>query len=665
MAKVCIFLSSLCLYPVSRALINPIQVVCQTPIRPIWRRRGADPVLLGRSALRFVTTPWRRGNTGGASAPHAAVLALVLAVAGAHAQDLAPPAPDAVYRTFDAVETWVRSGDVPGGLPEGAGLPSVQAASVAVSLDGRRLARHSAASLDADPEVIRRAALGAVRHMDPTLTVADRARVLVSVELAGALVPYHADSVQDLALGLSPGLEGVAIEHNGRVEAAFPGAMLSRGIGAAISAVGLVNALGTDAQDALATPKQLRERGYTIYRFKSVHLGQPSAGAGAVFIHRGGRAIDGDEINARTIAAMGDAMAEYLMNLRWPGVEAYGLLGAQDPTTGRYDPPFANPVEQAVAALALLRYADVRDPDPRSSAARLAAVGVLEKLGDVEEDELKPWNTPHNAAAVVLALAELGADGVSQSPKLVELLDQCRATLNSSYDPASGYADGLPQPAWGLIAGALVADHARLGSGAFNADELDRAVRLVYRDTGPSYLVGQMPWLGWAELELEGITGRRTPAAPALRAMRRLTWDHQLRTDDLAHEDRDLAGGVVFTSAASPLPTWNLTRPLAFIATMVGEEAFTRGSPVSGEVPGELVRLLASLRFVRQLMADDSNAHMFARPGRSVGGVRAALWDQTITPEATAMGLLTVCETLESMEAVAERMPGAADASGG
>ncbi|MEQ8769564.1 MAG: hypothetical protein RIB60_03535 [Phycisphaerales bacterium] len=576
---------------------------------------------------------------------------------GAHAQDLAPPGPSAAYRTFDAVAGCVRDADVPGDAP--ADLPAVQAASVSLMLDGKRLGRSTIATLDASPDVIRRAAASAVRSLDPSLSPDQRARVQVSVELAGTLVPYHADTIEELALGLSPGLEGVAIERNGRVQAAFPGAMLTRGIGAAIATVGLVNALGNDAQDALATPEQLRERGYTIYRFQSVHLGQPTAGAGAVFIHRGGRAIDGDEINARTITAMGDAMASYLMGLRWPGVEAYGLLGAQDPTTGRYDPPFASPVEQAVAALALLRYAEVRDPDPRASAARLAAVGVLEKLGDVEEDELKPWTTPHNAAAVVLALAELGADGVAQRPALVELLTQCRATLNSSYDPAGGYADGLPQPAWGLIAGALVADHARLGSGAFDADELDAAVRLVYRDTGPSYLVGQMPWLGWAELELEEITGRRTPAAPALRAMRRLTWDHQLRTDDLAHEDRDLAGGVVFTSAATPLPTWNLTRPLAFIATMMGDETFTRGSPVSGEVPGELVRLLASLRFVRQLMADDSNAHMFARPGRSAGGVRAALWNQTITPEATAMGLLTVCETLESMDAVAERMPGA------
>ncbi len=659
MAKVCIFLSSLCLYPVSRALINPIQVVCQTLKQRLGSRDAGTAALLGRSTLRFVRALWCRGNGRGANAPRWAMISIVLLASAARAQDLAPPGPSDVYRTYNAIEGWVRSGASPGATPEGS-LPAVQAASVSLVLDGKRLGRATVASLDASPAVIQRAALGVVRDLDPSLSAAQRARIQISIELAGALVPYHADTIEELALGLSPGLEGVAVERNGRTEAAFPGAMLTRGIGPAIATVGLVNALGSDAQDALATPQQLRERGYTIYRFESVHLAQPAAGSGAVFVHRGGRAVDGEEINARTMIAMGDAMAGYLMGLRWPGVEAYGLLGAQDPTTGRYDPPFANPVEQAVAALALLRYAEVRDPDPRAAAARLAAVGVLEKLGDVEEDELEPWTSPHNAAAVVLALAELGSRGVSSSPALAELLDKCRATLHRSYDPTDGYADGLPQPAWGLIAGALVADHARLGSGAFNATELDAAVRLVYRDTGPSYLVGQMPWLGWAELELEGITGRRTPAAPALRAMRRLTWDHQLRTDDLAHEDRDLAGGVVFTSATTPLPTWNLTRPLAFIATMVGDERFTRGSPVEGEVPGELVRLLGSLRFVRQLMADDSNAHMFARPARSSGGVRAALWDQTITPEATAMGLLTVCETLESMDAAAARMPGAA-----
>lgn len=589
---------------------------------------------------------------------------LALAPAPALAQGLNPPDAASSYRTHALVEGWVQAGDVPATLASDAGVPAVQGASITVSLDGQVVGRGADVAFEPAAEVVRRAAGKAVRGIGADITTTERARLVVSVELSGAFVPYHADTIEELALGLSPGLEGVALATSDSVAAAFPGAMLARGVGPAIALVGLVNQLGDDAQDALASPKELRGRGYTIYRFRAVHLAQPGPGAGAVFVHRGGRVIEPHEISTRSIGAMGDAMAGYLMASRWPGVEGYGMLGTQHPTSGRYDPPFAGTVEQAVAAMALLRYARVREAYPSAGAARLAAVGVLETLNDVEENERSPWADAHGSAAVILALAELGPDAIAGNTALSELHGRCRETLHGAYTPADGYAEGLPQPAWGLIAGALVADHARLGDTRLSPAQLDRAVRAVYRDTGPAYLVGQMPWLGWAELELAGVTGRSTPAAPALRSMRRLTWDHQLRTTDLAHEDRDLAGGVVFTRAATPLPTWHATRPLAFIATMLGDETFTRGSPTSGEVPGELVKLLASLRFVRQLMADDSTAHMYARPARTVGGVRAALWDQAIAPEATAMGLLTVCETLDAMDAMRERMP-AADAGGG
>jgi len=74
-----------------------------------------------------------------------------------------------------------------------------------------------------------------------------------------------------------------------------------------------------------------------------------------------------------------------------------------------------------------------------------------------------------------------------------------------------------------------------------------------------------------------------------------------------------------------------------------------------GEIQGEIVRLMEALRYLRQLTASQSEAHMYKDPAKAIGGVRASLFDQRMPPEATAMTLLTVCETLRSLEAIKKR----------
>jgi len=583
----------------------------------------------------------------------------------ARGQDLAPPGPDAAYTAYRTVDAWVRADEPPRDAPET--LPETQAACVTVRLDGKIVARAVAARAHASRDTVRAAAADAIRGLPAALSSLDRERLTVSVELAGALIPFPADSAAELTLGVSPGLEGIALAKGDRFAAVFPSAMLTRGVGPAIAVVSLVTELGEDAKDALAKPAQLRARGYTIYRFRTVHLAQPGAGEGAIFLHRGGRVADSPR--TADLRAMADAMAGYLLGARWPGIEGYGLLGTLHPARGRYDPPFAGAPEQAVVSLALLRYAERRPDTPLAPAARAQAEHLLEDLARIEDNERAPWADAPSAAACIVALAELGPDAVHESAPLTELLGKCRSALASAFDEKTGYAEGLPQPAWGLIAHALVVDRARLGSTRLSWDAIERAVRSVYRDTDPRFLVGQMPWLGWAELELADARAEPLSAAPALREVRRLVWDHQLRETDLDFNDRDLAGGVVFTRAATPLPTWQLTRPLAFLATMLGREDLTPGSARGGEVPAELVRTLASLRFVRQLMVDDAVASAYERPDRTLGGVRSALWDPSMPPEATALGLLSVVETLGSLDEVVERgrsgEPAAVDAGSG
>jgi hypothetical protein len=139
--------------------------------------------------------------------------------------------------------------------------------------------------------------------------------------------------------------------------------------------------------------------------------------------------------------------------------------------------------------------------------------------------------------------------------------------------------------------------------------------------------------------------------------MRQQVWEHQVGAVDIDEDSLDLAGGIVFTKGASPLPTWQCTRPLAFIATMLADARLTEPK----ERNQELGRLLHALRFIRQLQVDESVGWMAPKPGQAVGGVRAAPWDHSMPPDATSMALLVVVETLKSLEALSKAAKPAAE----
>ena len=61
-----------------------------------------------------------------------------------------------------------------------------------------------------------------------------------------------------------------------------------------------------------------------------------------------------------------------------------------------------------------------------------------------------------------------------------------------------------------------------------------------------------------------------------------------------------------------------------------------------------------------QLTAEERLGHMYATPGPAIGGVRASLWDQSMPLTASALGLLTLTDTLESLEAIGARNGNAA-----
>lgn len=603
-------------------------------------------------------------------------LALIAAVAAvllglpARAADLPPP-----DRSLDAharVRGWVRAWAVP---QEASDLPAVWGAGVTLRLDGRVIARGSAmARGEASSEPIRAAAAQAVREARPKLPVPNDAladenlagvgrQVTVSLEFYARPVP-----IPDAELGLpfagcSPGAEAlvVSLVRDGAEPVTLVSGVdsqLTRGVDPARDLSALATEITGDGATALRPLPELAAQGFRFERAAVVHLAMPHADAAPVFLDRGARVVGAEEIRFAALTEMADGLAAHLRSRVWPGVERYGLGGDLRVVTGAADPVAAPPFEQALAALALFRHAETAG---RRGAAesRDAGVTILRDLAAVEPGEDSPWQSAPSAAMAAAALAEVDAQTLAADSELQALRARVLDTLRQAFDPVSGFTPDVPHAARGLVAWALV----RAGrlDPVFTPARADAAVRAAFRDTPRGQLVAQMPFLAWAELDLH--PDAEPPSAAALTETRSLVWDHQVRRADLRSIDRDLAGGVVFTRGRAVLPTWHSMRPLAAIATMLGNEHLTPGGASSGTVPGELLRLTEGLRFVRQLALTDEALFLARRPEQAAWGVRPSVWQPAASVEATALALLTTCETIDSMRAVAARStPHGADA---
>lgn len=263
-------------------------------------------------------------------------------------------------------------------------------------------------------------------------------------------------------------------------------------------------------------------------------------------------------------------------------------------------------------------------------------------LRDVRESEVATEQDGVAGALTWVVLERLGV-AADESDELRPLFDVCEHMMGAHAGAERGEAKATVHEA--ILAWAMAE---RAGATGRGRAEAERDLRALHRAAEPGALVGLMPWLGWAELALapEGPV----PAGPALRQIRDRVWEHQLSGEDAGAEEQDLVGGIVFTRGFVSLPTWSSSRPVAFCATMLGDPRLTTRE----ELPGEVIRLLGAMRFLRQLSAGEVECRFYPDAALARGGVRAAPWDHRMPPEATAMAMLSVCEFLRSLAAAEE-----------
>ncbi|MGP1345353.1 MAG: hypothetical protein ACTS3F_01620 [Phycisphaerales bacterium] len=489
-------------------------------------------------------------------------------------------------------------------------------------------------------------------------------RLTISIELAAQPIPVTDDSFESLDWRATPGAAGVAIRRADRWDATFPSelALRAQPIGTAL------RVLAHAVDPSIESLAQLRERVGVPYHFKATHLAQIEPELAPEFLHRAGRLVLLSAVDVPALHAAGASMAANLIRQRWRGAEPHGLHGEVHAPSGRYRQHIAPPPEQAIVALALATFANTDGVDPitRQRVAQ-AAADILEHLAETTEHEKEPLADPTDAALIVLAAIETIKAEAPLTDPARELLDRAANAIDAAATDLRQDPTLLSTVRRSVIAAALAraaayheraADPERANAARRDATALTRQ---LYLENDAGSIIALMPWAVWAS---QSLADQRDPdadrddnqepiGAALLEEMRHQLINAQIQPEDVANQDADLVGGFVFTRGRSLLPNWQSIRPTIGLAAMLATPDLT---PDDQFMPA-LSTVRSALRFTLQLQVTDAEAAFYAEPDRSLGGVRRSPWNHEVAPDATALALLAVAQTLDAVADWSSRRP--------
>lgn len=584
-------------------------------------------------------------------------MVLQVIVGPSRAQPGVGPQPGEAMAAWRTAQAWLSAWHAPD-EPEAIDPPGTTGVCVTIRLDGLTLARsqdfaedglslHRAAR-DAIAQARARAPVQRDMDLEQRLSLLTPSLTL-DIQFAGAFVPLLGDTFDEAAMSVPPGLDGVAARAGETLRGSFPATMLTQNASpsaalAVAAAEALAEAVNLPGRDL----KTLREhRSLVLYRFHALHLAQTEPSREPVFLTRGGRVIPPTDITRSTLLEFAGHLAE---NLRSRIDEQGRLSGPYEPWNDGVTQPFASLAEQGLVAFALARHASAPTTNaPEALVSARATWSVIDGMAAISN-----WKEdPAGAAAFLIALEAARPRPTFIDPARAPSDEVKWGAVRAISDAfLNGAWQGDLSPAARALVGFAAARMTNHNADLLNAAKADAMLRSLLAGTPPGQFVALTPWIVWTELTLTP-DGASIPSASALQDMRSLIWKHQVGLSDTAEIAPDLLGGIVFTSGPSPLPTWQTARPLPALAAMLADSRLTSAE----DRPGEFARLLLSLRFLRQLTADDRVVHLFPNPARARWGVREALWNHRQPADATALTLLSVLETLRATQAPAPQKP--------
>lgn len=443
--------------------------------------------------------------------------------------------------------------------------------------------------------------------------------------------------------------------------------------------------------------------GPKLDRFRTHHVARASTALPAVVLVRGQELVPLGAADVPTIRSLSDRVAEHL---RGRLVEGVGFRGTYLPSVGRYEPAVASPIESLLAGYALTRRDAARaQGTPLSPAEAKSAATVLDMATVFARREIESFKAanafdPATASLALLTLLETPAPGAD-----AKVRDQLGAMLVSLHRPRKGLADpqatssatpaadrlaatpaGSPPapddppllnaPTTTLAAAALATLHAQTRdpeAGRVARDLSDTlAAGMIDGEGGGGRAAGRrvdvpaLPWLALAHARLGPLLPEGDADAAIRHAERGRVLD--VLADGLVERQvlrpehdgpPDVVGGfqlVDLPPDTPPSPGWESAMVVDLLARTLQPppqgEAAVKGE--EGRRQGRLLAAGLGVRFLAQLTMQPTGAYYVRSPAEAVGGVRAALHDNSLslTPSAlTLLALLDLYDAARQLEA--------------
>jgi len=507
----------------------------------------------------------------------------------------------------------------------------------------------------------RRSAIEGRQSTMPTQpSVSDVAsRIQVDVQLADALedIRIPPDAPDDrIYARFAPGFHGLRLTdpQSGASAIVWPATALAQNVSPTSQVVNLLSRIGRSTKDVGLIG---RPRGLTAQRFKVFHVVETTSNLPPVPLVRGNTVLPPRTIDADTLDQMAASLADHLAGRFMSGGE---LRGTYHPTTGKYDPLFAEPDEALLTAYALTRHVrrlrPLRPDDPKLAMFNTRAQDLATRLTEaMEAGELE--QSPAHAALILLTVAEnaIPPRKTDIRDKMIGLMMRLRTEDGGFLASTAPDAPGANQTVTAIAVAGLAAAYEQTRRDDL-AEPLRAALDHLWEHSQRSPNVNALPWLALAHervAELLADTEERRNLKMR-RDMALATMVKQLIPQQVVDVPRigpaDVIGGFELRHVAPdapPNPNWTTAQLLMFLSISTRQGDVRAGQDELGWV---LSAGLAA-RCLRQLQMQPSGCYYVRSPIDAIGGVRLAMWNNTMPLRATAMSLLAVIETQEMLRA--------------
>lgn len=485
-------------------------------------------------------------------------------------------------------------------------------------------------------------------------------QIQIDVQLAAPLedvrIPPEAPANR-LYARFAPGYHGLRLTDpdNGRLAVMWPATALAQNVSPKSQIVQLLSHLDRNIRDEQMIG---RPKGLPLQRFAVFHVVPPAITLPPMHLERGGVVLPQRTIDAATLGKLGSDLADHLATRFAPGGE---MRGTYHPTTGQYDPVFAEPEEALLTAYAVTRYVRfhraARPDDPTLAVINSQAQTLARRLdaamiaGELEK-------SPAFAGLLLLVVTDnaIPPRQTEARDRMIDLLVRLRTEDGGFLSEDKPDAPAANQTVSAIAVAGLAAAYEQTRRPELEKP-LSRALDRLWEQSSRSPNINALPWLAMAHERVAGLLAkdeasqnikkeRDAVIASLVRQMIRVQVVDAPRIGPA-----DVVGGFDVKQTAPespPNPDWTTAHLLMFLSLATRQPEIRAGQDELGWV----LSAGLSARFLRQLQMQSTDCYYVRSPGDAIGGVRLALWNNAMPLRASAMSLLAVTELEQMLDAL-------------